>query len=100
MVDKIESDITNSKSDSSLGEVRRLSGDSQLEIAVRQVNQIPSHVLELCSTSREHLTTDQSNQLASVLTEYADVFSENDTDLGRFSAIQHSINTGDANPIK
>ena len=43
---------------------------------------------------------EQSKELAALLTEYADIFAKDDTDLGLFSGIQHTIDTGDSRPIK
>ena len=70
------------------------------DMAIRQVNVIPEHIGELMKNSSKNLTPDESEVLAETLTEYADVFSQNDMDLGKFSAIKHPINTGSATPIR
>ena len=51
-------------------------------------------------SSVEHLDSQQSEQLAKVLSNVADVFATNDFDLGTFTAIEHAIDTRDAKPIK
>ena len=61
---------------------------------------IPAHVEDLWNRSLEHLTPPQSRDLASLLTEFSDVFSTSDTDLGCYTEVKHSINTGDARPIR
>ena len=70
------------------------------DMSIRQVNVIPAHVSELLKKSSKDLTSDETVTLAKTLTEYADVFSKNDMDLGKFSAIKHPINTNNATPIR
>ena len=60
---------------------------------------IPVHVHGLFMRSMVNLNEEQSIELAWFLTEFADIFAKDDTDLGFFSAIQHRINTGDRKPI-
>ena len=67
---------------------------------LRQITKTPPHITALWKKSCEHLSSDQSKELASILTKYADVFSTDDSDLGRFSAIKHQIDTGDAKPVR
>ena len=50
-------------------------------------------------SSKEHLTPDQSAQLARVLCELEDVFAKDEFDLGHFTAIEHGIDTADAKPV-
>ena len=63
-------------------------------------SEVPNHLKELWEASSIELSEDQSAQLAQLLTEYADVFSQHDFDLGEFSAIQHKIDTGTATPVR
>ena len=70
------------------------------DVTVRQVKELPVHVTELWNKSCKHLDNDQPHKLSKVLTQYAYVFSIHDTDLGRFSAVKHSINTRDTNLIR
>ena len=67
---------------------------------LRQITKTPPHITALWKKSCEHLSSDQSKELASILTKYADVFSTDDSNLGRFSAIKHQIDTGDAKPVR
>lgn len=46
------------------------------------------------------LNTEEQAQLKSLLTEFADIFSSHSHDYGKTNLITHSINTGDAAPIK
>ena len=45
------------------------------------------------------MTDTQKNQLLQLLLEFSDIFAE-DGELGRTDRIQHSIDTGDAHPIR
>ena len=47
-----------------------------------------------------HLTDEQSIEFGEVLIKFADIFAQNDNDLGLFTATEHTIDTGDAKPIK
>ena len=51
-------------------------------------------------SSVEHLDSQQSEQLAGVLSNFADVFATNDFHLGTFTAIEHAIDTRDEKSIK
>ena len=46
------------------------------------------------------MSPEQSTLLANLLSEYSDVFAEDEFDLGSFTSIEHTIDTGDAKPIK
>ncbi len=61
---------------------------------------LPEHLKEVFQISKEKLTDCQSNKLSKLLIEYADVFAESEYDLGNFTSIEHTIDTGDAKPIK
>ena len=50
--------------------------------------------------SYSHLTDEQSIEFGEVLIKFADIFAQNDNDLGLFTATEHTIDTGDAKPIK
>ena len=60
---------------------------------------VPHHLKDLFERSIPTLSNSETNQLASLLIEYSDVFAESDTDLGCFTGIEHKIDTGDAKPI-
>ena len=61
---------------------------------------VPDHLQDLWRKSCEHLDLEQSTILAETLTEYADVFSKDDLDLGCFSTVKHKIDTGTTKPIR
>lgn len=46
------------------------------------------------------LSSSENSQLNDLLCSYSDIFASSSLDLGRTSVIQHSIDTGDARPIK
>ena len=47
-----------------------------------------------------HLTDEESAEFGKVLIMYADLFAKNDNDLGSFTEMEHSIDTGDTPPVK
>ena len=47
-----------------------------------------------------HLTDEESAKFGEVLIMYADIFAKNDNDLGCFTEMEYSIDTGDTSPIK
>ena len=60
---------------------------------------MPVHVQDLFMRLMVNLNEEQIIKLPQFLTEFADIFVKDDTDLGCFSAIQHKINTGNSKPI-
>ncbi|MCU7901934.1 MAG: reverse transcriptase family protein [Candidatus Thiodiazotropha sp. (ex Lucinoma aequizonata)] len=65
-----------------------------------QVSEVPEHIRVMLESSREHLTEAQVDRLTETLCEFQDVFAQNEFDLGNFTDIEHTIDTGDAKPIK
>ena len=63
------------------------------------VNLLPVHVQDLFMRSTVKLNKEQSVELAQFLNKFVDIFAQDDTDLGCFSAIQHRIDTGNSKPI-
>ena len=51
-------------------------------------------------STAEKLTESEQEQLYAVLLNYADVFADDSGDLGKADKLQHTINTGDALPIR
>ena len=64
------------------------------------VKGVPAHLVELFERSKQNLSEEQIGRLAAALTKYADAFSKHDDDLGVFTAIKHTIPTGDTPPFK
>lgn len=58
------------------------------------------HLWALVEANRDLLTEEQQQQLYKLLLGYADVFAFNDEQLGRTDKLQHTINTGDNQPIR
>ena len=59
---------------------------------------VPEHLQELFDRSKALLNPEESQDLATLLREFQDVFAINEFDLGDFSAIEHRIDTG-AHPL-
>ena len=62
--------------------------------------QVPAHLQDLFCRSAGVLSHHQACELSKILTEFQAVFSVNDTDLGCFTAIKHSIDTQGARPVR
>ena len=62
--------------------------------------QVPEHLQDLWRRSIDHLNFEETKKLASTLTNYADIFSVNELDLGCFSGVTHHIDTGTTKPIR
>ena len=54
----------------------------------------------MLNRSSRHLGSDHRGEVADLLTEFADVFSTSDDDLGKTGIVRHQINTGGAQPIQ
>ena len=52
------------------------------------------------TTEDNELTVDQESQFSSLLEEFHDLFAEDNNDLGMTDLMEHTIDTGNANPIK
>ena len=61
---------------------------------------VPDFLQDLLNRSYRHLGSDQRGKDAALLTEFADVFSTSDDDLGKTGIVRHRINTGGAQPIR
>ena len=56
--------------------------------------------LQQLADETQNLTAEQKNELYHVLLKYADIFAFDDKHLGRTAVMKHSINTGDALPVR
>ena len=63
-------------------------------------SRVPCHLQEMFRKSCKHISDGESEQFASLLNDLQNVFAKSDTDLGCFTAIKHSIDTGDSKPVK
>ena len=61
---------------------------------------VPEHLEQVFKASTKQLSISESLQLAHLLTSFEDVFARSEFDLGHFSGIGHTIDTGHARPIK
>ncbi|XP_052269133.1 uncharacterized protein LOC127870734 [Dreissena polymorpha] len=71
-----------------------------LETDGKSKTSLPEHLKGLYESSITCLNEEQSQKLYACLSEYQDVFAQDDFDLGTFTGIDHKIDTGDAKPIK
>ena len=63
-------------------------------------SRIPEHIKDMFLQSCVHLTNEQSIEFGEVLIKFGDFFAKHDNDLGLFTEGEHTIDTGDAKPIK
>ena len=63
-------------------------------------NSIPDHLQDLYAKASGGRSPREQEVLAELLNRYQGVFSKNDWDIGLTNVAEHSINTGDAAPIK
>ena len=63
-------------------------------------NVIPEHLREMFDKSVSELTTSEKEQFRKLLITYQDVFAKSSDDLGSTNLVKHSINTGQAAPIR
>ncbi|MCG7877685.1 MAG: RNase H-like domain-containing protein [Candidatus Thiodiazotropha endolucinida] len=61
---------------------------------------LPETLQDLLVRSSEHLNAEETEQLAKLLLDYQDVFARSSSDLGRCDRVQHTINTGNAIPVR
>ena len=66
---------------------------------MRQLERVPEH-LRVCLPPPESLTVKQATLIADLLLEYQDVFVGPDGEVGWTDVASHSINVGDAAPIR
>ena len=64
------------------------------------MSHMPAHITEMFKSSCENLTEEQAIIFGNLLIDFQNIFAKDDTDLGCFVGVEHSIDTGDAKPIK
>ena len=62
--------------------------------------EVPPHLEELYKRAIGSLSKTDHGKVVDLLVEYQDVFSKGSDDIGQTGLVKHSINTGDARPIK
>ena len=66
----------------------------------KKTDTIPKHTEELFRLSTDGLDKHQKSEVKRLLSEYSDVFAQDDLDLGNFTELEHAIDTGTAKPVK
>ncbi|XP_067667689.1 uncharacterized protein [Haliotis asinina] len=61
---------------------------------------VPESLRDLWRRSCTELTESQSKDVAVLLKQYRDVFAADSKELGKTNIVRHSINTGDASPVR
>ncbi len=86
-----------------LGQLFSVTGNTHDKYALVSAVTTPTeavHPMPEVHLEDTQLNADKQAQLKSLLTEFTDIFSSHSHDYGKTNLITHSINTGDANPIK
>ncbi|KRY47195.1 Retrovirus-related Pol polyprotein from transposon 17.6 [Trichinella britovi] len=71
-----------------------------LERSLKTHVALPTAIEKLLDEVAQRTTSEKLDKLRALLTDFADVFSTYDGDLGRTTRTEHHINTGDAQPIR
>ena len=78
-----------------------LSADKSIKVNnVSVKKELPGHLKELYDNSAENLNLEEKNKLYELLCDNSDLFAKSSSDLGKTSIVEHTINTGNAKPIK
>ena len=91
---------------SNLQEVNVVNEDTQstsVETQVKQVDEedaIPDYLQKLIDSVDGSIPESTSLTLEAILVRYADVFSQDENDLGKTNIMMHYIDTGDARPVR
>ncbi len=64
------------------------------------LSMMPIHIKDMFLRSCAHLSDEETVKFGQLLIAFEDIFAKNNTNLGLFTQVQHSIDTGDAAPIK
>ena len=64
------------------------------------VEEMPEHLRDLFLRSTAELSTEESLKVASLVSEFHDVFAKNYLDVGTYNASKFHIDTGDAKPVR
>jgi len=61
---------------------------------------VPEYIQKLVDGVDDSITENACLALEAILMKHADVFSQNENDLGKTGIIMHHIDTGDARPVR
>lgn len=61
---------------------------------------LQEHIRPMADNAKKGLPLEEIKHLDALLKEYSDIFSKHEFDLGCFSGVEHTIDTGDAKPIR
>ncbi len=77
-----------------LPSVQNIKGETSPNVTV------PEHLNDLFERGKVELNTEQQSNLAKLLTEYSDIFSQGSKDIGRTNVTKHDIETTNEKPVK
>ncbi|CAG2196580.1 unnamed protein product [Mytilus edulis] len=63
-------------------------------------DELPVHLVELYENSSKNLNEEEKCQFMALLIKYQDAFSKDPKDIGTTNLVEHTIDTGDARPIR
>ena len=73
---------------------------SKVQQTIEATSELPENLIDLWKDGCENLPSEEDQmKLKNLLSEYRDVFATSEFDLGNFTAVKHSIDTGDADPV-
>ena len=75
--------------------------DTQVSTILADVEtQIPTHLVDVFTRSKQNNSVRQQVALGRLLVKYGSVLSKNNNDLGKFTLIRHRINTYNEDPVR
>ena len=69
-------------------------------LAHEQIRVIPEYLVEMLKSCEENVSGEEYSKIKELILDFADVIAKDDYDLGTFSEIEHSNETGDARSVK
>ena len=81
-------------------QVIELTENQSDEYEEMQLENLPYHLQDMAKTASEYLTESQSRKMYGMISRNAEVFVGADGKLGLNTSVKHSINTGNAPPVK
>ena len=78
--------------------IREIHADAESQMD--SPSKLPERLLPIWEATHSDLSPKGKERLKKLLCDHADIFASSKSDLGSFSAIHHSIDTGNADPVK
>ena len=81
-------------------EAKELTSVQEVKLQNTEGDDFDAKINKMVSQAEDNLTSSQLSRLKELLKQNDSVFSKNDLDIGEFKEVEHSIDTGSAEPIR